>query len=356
MNTKDELCPFASYEGNDEAKKTAMSLARKSFNSELMVGDEAVCNRLYPVRMLLKGPRSVGKTTFAKNFAAIVSTDWANCDQVVPPEHSGWKLPWAEVDATGLKKREEVLKAIMDACKSKGVPLVPVRKMGGTRFYIAPPMVLNVDEIHAMPKQLMEGFLKMTEPNDGMFEVGVQTKVDCRAMTIIAATTNPGALTDTLLSRFPVALELKQHTHEQVANMIRRKYPWPKKDALQIATMKPLPREAMAVAKLIQDTCDDEGVSLKAAIAQWVDNLGLREGGLSDKAVDVLAALEDSMPHGLSRDNLCSQLAIEKEEFTKQIIPQLLRTAYHPAYIAITSRHKITDEGRAIVKKRKVMA
>jgi len=353
LNPKDPMCPFYNYEGNDDAKKTAISLAKKSFNSELDIGLAAgewhepvwACNRKYPVRMLLTGPRSVGKTTFGKSFGAIVSIDWDNCQQVVGPEHEQWKMPWVEIDGTGVRKREEILAAMMSACKGKDVPLVPNRIVGGVRTFIAPPMVLFIDEVHGLPKPLMEGLLKMTEPNDGIFEVGVQTKVDCRAITVIAATTNPGALKDTFLSRFPVALELKQHTPDQVANMIRKQFQWPKAEALQLAMLKPLPREAMAVAKLVQDTKNDEGITLKAAIKQWTGNLGLREGGLSDKAREVLLSLAESQPHGLSRDNLCAQMAIGKDEFIKQIIPQLLRTAYHPAYIVIASRHKITEAG-----------
>lgn len=360
FDPKDPMCPFYNYVGNDEAKKVAISLGKRAFNSYCDIGlavgawHEPIwaCNRLYPVRMLLKGPRSVGKTTFGKAFAGLMSIDWNNCPQAVGPESPHWKLPWAEVDGTGVTKREQILQAITAACEAKEIPLIPVRVTGGVRYFRAPPMVLFVDEVHGLPSALMEGLLKMTEPNDGVLEVGPQTKVDCRSMTIITATTNPGKLKDTFLSRFPVALELKQHTPDQVAEMIIRGFKWPKKEALELAMLKPLPREAMSVAKLVQDTVRDERISLPKALQQWKDDLSLREGGLDDKAVEVLAALAESMPHGLSQANLCASLAIEKEEFTKQIVPQLLRSHFHPAYMVVAGRHKVTDAGLAELKRR----
>ena len=52
-----------------------------------------------------------------------------------------------------------------------------------------------IDEVHRLTKKVMDGLLKMSEPSDGLFEVG-HNRVDCRRIAIICATTDPGKLTD----------------------------------------------------------------------------------------------------------------------------------------------------------------
>lgn len=346
-------CPFHNYVGNEDAVSSALSIAKKCFNSHKDIGLAAgkwhepiyACTRDYPVRMLLTGPRSVGKTTFAKCYAGTVSINWAATNVPVESTDPLWKLPFIELDGTGLKNRDEIFKAIESAYRSKGLPLLPVHVAGGVRHYKLSPGIIFVDEIQGLKRQLMEGMLKMTERHDGILEVGVTIRVDCRQATFIAGTTNPGALKDTLLSRFPIRLELKQHSLEQVAEIIANAYNWPKQECLALAEMKPLPREALAVASLVDDTRKQEGITLRAAMKQWVENLGMKKGGLNDKAIDVLVILRDAQPHGMSKENICASLTIEKDEFQKQILPQLLRTAMHPAFVSVSARHKITQAG-----------
>jgi MoxR-like ATPase len=354
LNQKSTMCPFHGYEGNKEAVKTAISLAKKAFIMGMYNDSGWICTRQYPVRIILTGPRSCGKTTFAKNYGAIVSTDWNSVTsaKAVTPQSNQWRLPWVELDGAALKRREEIMVALEMACRAKNLPLIPVSNEGGVRHYRLPAMVIFIDEVHALPKLLMEGILKMTEQNDGILELGVSVKVDCRAASFIIATTNPGALKDTLLSRFPIRLDLKQHSVEQVATMIQNEYKWPRQDCLKLASLKPLPREALSVAKLIEDTKQDDKISLHAAMSQWIDNLSLREGGLTDKAIEILATLADAHPIGMSKENLCASLAIEKEEFQKQLLPQLLRTATHPAYVVVAGRHKITQAGLVELRRR----
>jgi Holliday junction resolvasome RuvABC ATP-dependent DNA helicase subunit len=356
-NPEDPICPFHGYIGNREAVNLGLSIVKKAFNQKLNVGPahgEPVwaCTRDYPVRILLTGPRSVGKTTFARGLAATASVDWDNCAQRVEPESPHWKLPWIEIDCEAVKRREHILEKIQAAMRAKDMPLTPKRNDGGIRYYQLPPMWVFLDEVQSLSHSLMEGTLKMTEPNDGLFEVGIN-KLDCRRVTFVAATTHPGDLTDTFKSRFPVRLELKQHTLEQIAEIIRvNGHDWPLKYRMQLAQMKPLPREAIAIARLITDTAEDENIPIDKAFAQVTGNMGLEASGLSQKAITAMQVLADAQPHGLSKGNICVSMAMSKEEFEKEIVPQLLRTPTHPAYITISSRHKITKAGLDELRRR----
>lgn len=360
LNPNDPLCPFHGYIGNDEAVNLGLSIVKKAFNQKMNLGPAHgtpvwACTRGYPVRILLTGPRSVGKTTFARGLAATASTDWDNCQQRVEPESPQWKLPWVEIDCEAVKRREHILEKIQAAMRAKNMPLTPVNNMGGIRHYKLPPMFIFLDEIQCFSHSLMEGILKMTEPSDGLFEVGIN-KLDCRSVTIIAATTHPGDLTDTLKSRFPIRIELKQHNLEQIAEIIKvNGHDWPLKYRMQLAEMKPLPREAIAIAKLITDTANDESIPIDKAFTQVTKNLGLEPGGLTVKAITTMQTLADAQPHGLSKGNICASMAMSQEEFEKEIVPQLLRTPTHPAYITISSRHKITEAGLAELRRRGLM-
>ena len=72
----------------------------------------------------------------------------------------------------------------------------------------------------------------------------------------------------------------------------------------------------------------------------------MSEGGLSPRAIDILLALADAQPTGLSCANLCAQLDnMDKSEYQTEIVPQLLRNEFHPALIMVSSRQKITEAG-----------
>jgi AraC-like DNA-binding protein len=133
--------------------------------------------------------------------------------------------------------------------------------------------------------------------------------------------------------------------------MIHNGFGWGKKACMKLASLKPLPREAMEVARLIEDT-RASGLTLAQSMKQWIRDLSLRENGLTDKAVDVLVCLADQRPTGLSLKNICAQLAVSPEEFQRQLMPQLLRNMFHPSYISVSGRHKITEDGLNELRRR----
>jgi hypothetical protein len=336
------LCPFNKYVGNEAAVRIITRIAKGAFNSRVDVGlgmgrgDVPIwkCPRDYPVRMLLTGKRSVGKTTVGRCYGKLIGTDY---------DTGVMRLPYIEIDATAIKRREEILEKIIQAMREVDCPLVPERTIGATRHCKGIPSVLFVDEIHAFSRKIMDGFLKLAEPNDGIFEAG-NYSLDCRRMTIIGGTTEPEKLTETLRSRFPIEIELMEQNQDALTTIIQNATGWHRDDASRLASLKSVPREALALAKLISTTAQSERCSVEQAIALNAADLGLKEG-LSDKALNVLMVLAGEQPNGLSKANLCLACDISKDSFERDVLPSLLRTKFHPSFVTVSSRHKITEAG-----------
>lgn len=344
LNPKDKSCPFHDYIGNENAVKAAINLAKSAFENKTSKIGTIYNDRLIakkdketgkdmpdPFRIRLSGPASVGKTTFAKKLIKLIGTNY---------DTGKWLMPFAEVDATSIKSSEQIIAKIKTAMQEKGLSLFEEERNG--LFHAEfPPLALFIDEVHALPNQVKEGLLKMTEGNDGIFETETH-RFNCKAMYIILGTTNPGKLPRALKSRF-VQINLEKHTLEQVAQIIQNEVGWEMSYCLKLAKMKPLPREAKEIANMIERTRKVENCSLQKAFDEIIQNFNLTESGLSHRALDVLDALYVSQETGLSKKNICAQLSnMDEEEFESDIIPQLLT---NPPLITISQKHRITDAG-----------
>lgn len=350
FNPKHPFCPFSEYVGNEAAVRLAIRIAKKAFDSYANIGTQEnpvwCCSRDNPVRMLLTGPRSVGKTTYARCYADLVGTNY---------ETGEMTMPFVEIDGTSITKREQILHRMQQAMRECNVPMVPERVVGSASYYALPPMILFIDEVHCLPSKVMEGMLKMTEPNDGIFEVG-GAKIDCRRIAIIFATTNPGNLPAPLKSRFPIKIALVPHTLEELGTIIQNATDWDREDAMKMARMKPIPREALEIAKLVEATKESENCAVSHAMDLIATDLGLEEGCLTQRAIDVLLALADAQPNGLSKKNLCACCEnMDESEFEQDIVPQLLKNQFHPALITVSSRHKITEAGLQELRSRNLI-
>ena len=349
-NPKSPKNPFCKYRGNDAAVKLAITLAKSAFNSRHDIGKAAgvyhkevwCCGREFPARILLTGPKSVGKTTFMRNYAKFVGTDYRTGKML---------LPYAEVDGTKIKKAEQILERLQQAYREAGIPMIPDEIRGSIRIYRLPHGILSIDEVHRLPMSVQEGMLKMSEKNDGMFECG-NFRVDCRRLTILLGTTKPGKLDRAYLSRFPIKIALAVHSIEDLATIIQdANESWPREIAMRLARLKPIPREALDIAQLVESNRKNEGCSLDKALADIAGLLGLQEGNLTARAIDVLKALAEDT-NGLSKKNLCASCDMDETEFENDIIPQLLRNQFHAALITVSSRHKITEAGLDELRKR----
>lgn len=349
FDVKNPACPFHSYVGNEAAVRLAMRIAKQAFRATIDVPEQSTCycSRECPARIMLTGPRSVGKTSFAKAFTRLIGTNYSNGQML---------LPFAEVDGTRIKKPEQVLESLQQAFRAVKMPMIPCKTIGATRYYELPPAVLSIDEVHRVPMGVQEGLLKMSEPNDGIFEIN-NARIDCRRIAMIIATTKPGKLDRAFVSRFPIKIALVAHSLDDLAKIVHNANPeWTKQAATRLARLKPIPREALEIARLVNVTHETEDCSLDGAIDIIAKDLGLQDGCLTQRAIGVLQVLADAQPHGLSKKNLCAACDnMDESEFENEIAPQLLHNQFHPSLMTVSSRHKITEAGLDELRKRNLI-
>lgn len=346
---RNPLCPFHTYRGNQGAVRTAILIGKAAFNARVDMGkavgwhtEVMACSREFPARILLTGPKSVGKTTFARSYSRLVGTDYKTGIMT---------MPYAEIDGTNIKRAEQILEKMQQAYREAGLPMIPTETKGSIRIYRPGPGNLFIDEVHRLPMSVQERMLKMSEKSDGIFEVG-NMRVDCRRMTILLATTKHGKLDRAYLSRFPIKIALAAHSLEDLATIIQdANADWTRETAMRLARLKPVPREALDIASLVNAARVSENCSTEKALGIVADNLGLVDGCINQKAIDVLMALSAD-ENGLSKKNLCSSCEMDETEFEQEIVPQLLRNQFHPSLITVSSRHKITEAGLDELRKR----
>lgn len=352
LNPNDPLCPFYGYRGNDAAVRHAVMLAEEAFNSLYYEDDRKgiYCARLpldanfkaRPHRIRVTGPKSVGKTTFAKLYHKLIGTDYIT-NKVL--------MPWVELDGTNVSTREQIFDEIVTAMTHVGLELVVENIVNGVYYYKLPTMVLFIDEVHALKKKIRESFLKMTEANDGIFKLENKV-VDCSNITVIIATTDVGKLEAPFKSRFPHAINLNPHSLEDAALIIKDATGWDIATCMRLVRYKPVLREAKEIAALVSSRAKSNHVSPDVALTEVAKNLNMNDGDMNQRAIDVLLALYDSP---LSKKNICTVMDMDELEFENDILPKLLKNAFHPSYIEISGKHRITEAGINELRRRNLV-
>lgn len=320
--------PFRDFIGNDNAVETALDILYEAFTEEAYTDTGAIyCRRCCRRRLALIGPRSAGKTEFARCFARGLGT------------------PLAELDGTSLSSMDDVLNACLrawDAQKAK-VGKIVARDENGVSHYTLPPMTLYIDEVHALSAKNQDKLLKACEPNDGMMILRDKV-VNFKEVCVIVTTTDSGKLRKAFKSRF-TRLDLENPTPEMIAEIIKKRFSgWRHEDCMSVGRLRPVAREAIEFAKLVLAAQKRSGGSLTENIEVMRERLGLNTSGLSRRSLQILSFL-DSATDGLSRTALVGMAGIEEDEFENEILPELLGSGS----IEITNRHRITERGRRII-------
>jgi Holliday junction resolvasome RuvABC ATP-dependent DNA helicase subunit len=350
LNPDHPESPFYGYVGNRPAVEFAMNIANQAFDSIVTTKVAAIegkvkhyaspqvqlCTRNCPARIALYGPKSVGKTKFAKCLAELIG------------------LPYAETDAQQISRPEQLFELLKRTLAEAGVPLVPVKTVGTMNFYYPPPCIVFIDEIHAAKRASQDSLLKATEASDGRLILNNAT-INCDRICFIIATTDPGKLCQAFKSRF-TGIKLTRHSPKEVAQIVYNANPtWSPKDCLRVAFLQAVPRQALDFAQHVKRTQARLSCSVPDAIDQVSQWLGIDAGGLTKTTIECLKVLADAGDAGLSRKSITAALSIEEDEFTNDILPQLLPTQFHKALVRITNRHYITEEGLKELEKRKIL-
>lgn len=323
-------CPFFGYVGNGEAVEAMLDIAYKSFEATHIDDDgKDITYRSCPRRIRLQGPPSTGKTTLAKMFAKLM------------------KLPFVETEGTQLKNTEKLFSLLVSAYQKMGLSFEPVEHLNGVDRYEAPPAIIFIDEVHLTATKVLEALLKVTESKDGLLLLEGK-EVDCRQICFLLGTTGGGKLKSAFRTRFQ-PINLRRHTLKEVAKIVKlNNEKFSSAICMQIAELLPIPREAIRFSETVVDAAVRRGISLTQAIELIRIREGIHEGGISQIGIAALKALADS--EGLSKKNLCSIIGIEQEEWDNDVLPTLLTTERHPAYVVVNSRHAITKEGHDFLK------
>lgn len=287
--------------------------------------------------LLLTGPASTGKTTLVRTFARTIN------------------LPYLEITPYALKNMGAIIEGIKKSlCEYQhNYKLTPTVD---DFTYECPPIIIFVDEAHALKPEIQDALLKAVESNDRVLVTEDGIKMDCKNICWVFATTDAAKLLPPLLSRFTI-LELKPYSKIEVGHIVYKQYDGkiPLDACERIAHFESrVPRKAIAFAKdvlMLRDIRSD--VSWIDLCNEVAEDNGIDEFGLSEQHIKVLKLLSKGP---ISKDRLAMSLQISKDELDKMVMsPLLSHTDDNPALVTVCSKgYCLTDDGKNALSIRKI--
>lgn len=327
-NPESEHSPLNRFIGN---KSAVRRLGRVGFTA---LGNH---NHVCPFNFSLIGPASSGKTTLAKLFAEVLG------------------LPFVEIDPSSIQEINDILKKIGDVLSNikndwgQSLELVNFEEK-----VFLPPVVVFIDEVHLLNKEIIHGLLKATEPKDRMMQTENGWIVDTSNVTWIIATTERGLLFDAFDTRF-MKINLGLYTRKEIAVIIKKNFPnIPTEvcDGLAYYGGK-IPREALSFSKEVELEFNMNGGDWVSATATVAKDNQIDSYGLSKQRLDVIKALANGP---ISKNRMATIISCKEEELVRFIMPVLLiSTEDSEPMVTISSKgYKITETGIQQLEKRKI--
>jgi len=323
ISQKNPASPFSKFIGNERAVKKLQAVAFDALGRP-----NHLCREL---AFALFGPPSSGKTTLAKLFAQVVD------------------LPFIEIQPRSVKSLDDFVKEMGRVLTIEGIPL----EEGRQRYFIVPPCIIFVDEVHALGDGMVQGLLKATEYNDAMLATESGRTLDCYNVCWMIATTDEGKLFDAFRSRFsPIMLTYLSKL--EVAKIVRLSHPDLSSDVCELIAHynSRVPRKALEFArymKLIRNmkpTISWEEIAVEVASDEGID-----EYGMSHVHLSILRALAGGP---VAKNRIVNVTGRKQEEVERYIMPVLLTaTPDQAAYVTVTSQgYVLTSAGAEELRKR----
>lgn len=316
--------PFSKFIGNDQAVRKLQTAAYKALGQpNHMMRDLAFA---------FFGPSSAGKTTLARLYADTV------------------ELPFVEISPKSVKSVDDVFRQISFALADEGLPLVEVLR---ANHYVLPPLVILLDEVHALTDGVVQGLLKATEFNDAVMVTETGKTVNTYNVTWMIATTDEGKLFDAFRTRFSPVM-LKYLSKADVAKIVKLANPDLSDEiCLLVAHYNSrIARKALEFARYMRLVKDMQpGESWEAVAKQVAEDEGIDEFGMQDVHLRILRALGQGP---IARNRMSLVAGRKDEEVEKFILPWLLQdTDDQASMVTVTAKgYTITQAGLDELEKR----
>lgn len=278
------------------------------------------------------GPGGTGKTELARRVAAALET------------------PLVDVPATNLRNLDDLVDRIDRVLQQQGSERAEDGVDSGLPRYRYPPLVVFIDEIHAIAKKA-DAFLNLFEPKERR-AVCRNSVGDFHSATFLTATTEKGKLPNPFLSRFRI-IDLQPYTLEEVGRIAKLEFDKAGKTCPQEVSEllakvgRLIPRTVIEQAKQFLELHDFSEslypISVPGVHKAMATGWNVDKNGLTPNDHDYLDALQ-SGPKGLQA--LSTVMSCGREEIERVIEPYLAELGA----IRLTLRgREITEIGRAML-------